>query len=215
MALPAKLRDCRSHSRVGTELLIVEGDSAGAAVAANRNQEFQAVLPLQGKPLNPVRAHQAKVLANATYQMLMQSIGTGVSAEFEFAQCRYERFVLLFDADADGIHASSLVLMFFYQWMRPLLDAGKIVMVRAPLLQVTYDGMNAPLGFESVERATQATERLIAEGKQNVSRKYFRGLGSIDPPTLRYHCIDPKTRNDFVLGASDAEEAIAIFNPRG
>jgi DNA gyrase subunit B len=213
-SLPIKLVDCRSSNRQEVELLIVEGDSASASVAACRNIQLQAVLPIQGKPLNAWRASQKKVAENRFYQAIIESIGAGWGPGFDLATCRYARVVLVFDPDADGIHCSMLVLMFFYRWMRPLLDAGRIHLVRAPLFQITHDGMVELVCVEDEPTAALEVQRMLAEGKANVIKKRFRGLGSMGQSVLSQYCVAPKTRKSVAMRASDAEAAIAIFSPK-
>lgn len=211
--LPAKLKDCGSFYRESTELFIVEGDSASASVVAARNQKLQAVLPIQGKPLNPIRASRNKVAHHPFYQDIICAIGTGWDSEFDLSKARYERVVLLFDPDADGIHCSMLVLMFFYRWMRPLLEAGRVHLVRAPLFQITYDGLDEPICLVREEEAIREVKRLTEEGKANIMRKRFRGLGSMEKGILKRHCVEPSTRKSEPMRVADAEAAIAMFAP--
>jgi DNA gyrase subunit B len=211
--LPAKLRDCKSFNVDSTELLIVEGDSASASVTATRIQSLQAVLPIQGKPLNPIRASRTKVAAFPFYQNIISTIGAGWDTEFDLSTCRYERVVLVFDPDADGIHCSMLVLMFFYRWMRPLLEAGRIHLVRAPLFQITCDEMEEPICLNDEEAGTIEVNRLKAEGRANVVKKRFRGLGSLPPTILWRYCVNPTTRDSEPMRVADAEAAIAVFSP--
>ncbi|MEQ1487852.1 MAG: toprim domain-containing protein, partial [Methylotenera sp.] len=113
---PIKLQDCRQHG-ANAELFLVEGDSAASAVSSLRNQQVQAVLPMQGKPLNTIKASAEKVVENALFKALIEALGAGVGDNFDLTKCRYSRIVLLMDADADGIHCGALMLMFFYRWM--------------------------------------------------------------------------------------------------
>lgn len=211
--LPAKLKDCGSFKVESTELLIVEGDSAAKAVDAARNRTLQAVLPIQGKPLNPLRSSRDLVAEYPFWQDIISAMGTGWDIEFDLSKIRYERVVLLFDPDADGIHSSMLVLMFFYRWMRPLLEAGRIHLVRAPLYEITYDGLVEPIYLVAEDARLKETDRLISEGKTNVVKTRFRGLGSIGPATLGRYCVNPTTRNSKTMQVADAEAAIEVFSP--
>ncbi len=130
-----KLEDCTGNG-AGTELFIVEGDSAASIVCRVRDERFQAVLPMQGKPLNAYRATPKKVVTNPWFAALTDAIGTGIGDDFALKKIRFARIVLLMDPDADGIHCGALLLMFFYRWMRPLLEAGHIAMARAPLATI-------------------------------------------------------------------------------
>lgn len=211
--MPEKLKDCGASAARQTELLIVEGDSACSSVDSVRDRSFQAVLPIQGKPLNPIRASRAKVAEHPFYQAIIGSLGAGWDDEFDLNKCRFDRVVLVFDPDADGIHCSMLVLMYFYRWMRPLLEAGRLHLVRAPLVQITYDGAPDLFCTDEEEFASKEISRLRAEGKSNVLKKRFRGLGSMSSDVLARYCIDPKTRKSHLLTLADAEAAIAVFTP--
>ena len=143
--LPLKLDDCTHHGiGSGAELYVVEGDSAAGAVSRMRNAHFQAVLPMQGKPLNTVRATAQKVVANPWFAALTTALGTGLGDAFEIKALRYDRVILLMDPDADGIHCGALVTMFFYRWMRPLLDNGRVGMARAPLATLVVQSVGHP-----------------------------------------------------------------------
>ncbi len=211
--MPEKLKDCRASATKQTELLIVEGDSACSSVDSVRDRSFQAVLPIQGKPLNPIRASRAKVAEHSFYQAIIGSLGAGWNDEFDINKCRFDRVVLVFDPDADGIHCSMLVLMFFYRWMMPILEAGRVHLVRAPLVQITYDGAPDLICMDDEDFASKEISRLSAEGKTNIMKKRFRGLGSMSPDVLARYCIDPKTRKSHLLAVADAEAAIAVFAP--
>jgi len=215
--LPPKLADFSPSvdrdKYVKTELLIVEGDSASTSVEVARDRSYQAVLPIQGKPLNAWRATRKKVAENFFYQAIIASIGAGWDTEFELSKSRYDRIVLVFDPDADGIHCSMLVLMFFYRWMRPLLDADRIELVRAPMFQITYDGLTELICIEEELAARTEVSRHIADGKTNVQKKRFRGLGSMGQAVLSQTCVKPSSRSSVIMRAADAEAAIAVFSP--
>jgi DNA gyrase/topoisomerase IV subunit B len=211
--LPAKLKDCGSFEVESTELFIVEGDSAAKAVEAARNRKLQAVMPIQGKPLNPLRSSRELVAEYPCWQDIISAMGCGWDTDFDLSKIRYERVVLLFDPDADGIHGSMLVLIFFYRWMRPLLEAGRIHLVRAPLYEITYDGVVEPIYLVAEDARINVADRLISEGKTNVVKKRFRGLESIGPAILRRYCVNPTTRNSAPMQVADAEAAIEVFSP--
>lgn len=211
--LPVKLKDCGAPDAIQTELLIVEGDSASSSVDSVRDRSFQAVLPIQGKPLNPIRASRAKVAEHPFYQAIIGSLGAGWDSEFDLNRCRFDRVVLVFDPDADGIHCSMLVLMFFYRWMRPLLEAGRLHLVRAPLVQITYEGATDLICTDDEEFAAREVVRLKAQGKVTVLKRRFRGLGSMGPEVVSQFCVHPSTRKSQQLCIADAEAAIAVFSP--
>ncbi len=217
---PIKLEDCRDHGPGSrAELFIVEGDSAAGAVTVLRNAGFQATLPMQGKPLNALRATPSKVQANELYVRLSESLGVSLR-DFEaengdLSRLRFERVLMLFDPDADGIHIGALMLMFFYRWMRPLLDSGRIEMIRAPLVAITWleRGSSTPckaFAF-SIAHSESIQGDLSRKGVQLVNIQHFRGLGSIDQALLNETCIQPSTRKTQIMSSVDAHAAIAVF----
>lgn len=209
---PVKLTDSRRHG-AGTELFIVEGDSAASTVAALRDGQFQAVLPMQGKPLNAIKASAEKVAAYPLFKALNESLGIDHSRPtadlFVWDDLRFERLVLLFDPDADGIHSGALMLMFVYQYLRPLLDQGRVLMIHAPWVQISLAGQQ-PLYACSEAQALALTQQLRAQGKTPQVVRY-RGLSGIDRAILMQTCIDPATRNARVMTEQDALAAIEIF----
>ena len=209
---PVKLTDSRRHG-AGTELFIVEGDSAASTVAALRDGQFQAVLPMQGKPLNAIKASAEKVAAYPLFKALNESLGIDHSRPtadlFVWDDLRFERLVLLFDPDADGIHSGALMLMFVYQYLRPLLDQGRVLMIHAPWVQISLTGQQ-PLYAYSEAQALTLTQHLRAQGKTPQVVRY-RGLSGIDRAILMQTCIDPATRNARVMTEQDALAAIEIF----
>jgi DNA gyrase/topoisomerase IV subunit B len=212
--LPPKLLDCTFQPEgVVTELMIVEGDSASSSVGAARDERFQAVLPIQGKPLNAWKASKKKVAANPYYQAIIEAIGAGWDDSFELEHSRYERIVLIFDPDADGIHCSMLVLMFFFRWMRPLLDSGRIYLIHPPMFEFTAPGLTETVCAANEEAAESEVNRLAEKGVRNVNRKRFRGLGSMGNAILSKYCVDPETRSALPMRAADATAAIAAFSP--
>lgn len=212
--LPPKLLDCSFQPPgVSAELMIVEGDSASSAVAVTRDEGFQAVLPIQGKPLNAWKASKKKVAANPFYQAIIESLGAGWDDEFQIDRVRYQRVILIFDPDADGIHCSMLVLMFFYRWMRPLLDAGKIFLIHPPMFELTATGLTEVVCAANEQAADLEWKRLNQAGFQNIHRKRFRGLGGMASSILSTYCVHPASRTAFQMRASDAVAAIEAFSP--
>ena len=209
---PVKLTDSRRHG-AGPELFIVEGDSAASTVAALRDGQFQAVLPMQGKPLNAIKASAEKVAAYPLFKALNESLGIDHSRPtadlFVWDDLRFERLVLLFDPDADGIHSGALMLMFVYQYLRPLLDQGRVLMIHAPWVQISLTEQQ-PLYAYSEAQALALTQQLRAQGKTPQVVRY-RGLSGIDRAILMQTCIDPATRNARVMTEQDALAAIEIF----
>lgn len=207
--LPIKLANSRQHG-AGSELFIVEGDSAASAVTSLRNSQFQAVLPMQGKPLNALKASVDKVNQYPLFKALVDSLDAGVGEGFDVSQMRFERIVLLFDPDADGIHSGALMLMFFYKFMRPLLDMGKILMVHPPWVQFAVKNHPAPIYAYSEAQSRDIGSKLTEQGHQFHTQRY-RGLAGIDRDVLVSACIAPETRVARVMAVSDAQAAIQVF----
>jgi DNA gyrase subunit B len=212
-----KFEDCALHGRgMGTELFIVEGDSASSSVINVRDPQRQAVLPMQGKPLNAMRGRGERVVAYALFQQVASALGVDMTnletGELsDLSTMRFDRVVLLFDPDADGIHCGALMLMFFYRWMRPLLASGAVCMVRPPFFVVSHGASDESLHAYSPDHAQRLVAELTRRGAANVKSQHHRGLASIDPPLLLSSCVDPVTRRADVMGVADAEAAIAAF----
>lgn len=212
---PSKLDDCTMHGPgTGAELFVVEGDSAASAVARVRDARHQAVLPMQGKPLNAARAARAKVESHPFFGPLAAALGTGVEATCDPRRLRYERVLVLTDPDADGIHCGFLVLLFFHRWMRPLLDAGKIEVVRPPWGEVVVAG-EIELAFSEPELAALADQSRISG--ETVVRRY-RGLAAVDSAMLHETCVAPATRRTARVSAAEVAsmiEVIEALEPEG
>jgi DNA gyrase subunit B/topoisomerase-4 subunit B len=205
---PIKLVDSRLHG-TGTELFIVEGDSAASVVANLRDAQFQAVLPMQGKPLNAAKATLEKAMNYPLFKALADSLGVKLGYDFNFNQLQFERVILLFDPDADGIHSGALMLLFFYQFMRPMLEAGKIEMIHAPWMQVSIQGQSPMYAFSEAQSLSLLTQ-LRAQGHEPITVRY-RGLAGIDREILFNTCINPTTRNARVMSSTDALMTIEVF----
>jgi DNA gyrase subunit B len=209
---PINLEDCLING-AGSELFLVEGESAALGVVRARNRQTQAVLPMQGKPLNAWKATRDRVAKFELFQKLTQAIGAGWGESFSIERVRYERILLLFDPDADGIHCGALMTMFFYRWMRPLLDSQRIVIVHPPLIKLTSRRLKNP-AFAYTEDDYQRAVRFFKEkGVSDVSVSRYRGLASLDEETLVSSCLRPETRRSSTVTIADAESAIAIFGP--
>lgn len=210
-----KLFDCDRSSTGPTvvrELLLVEGDSASKAVARARDRRFQAVLPMQGKPMNAIKASEAAARRNQWYQSLINTLGVGWSMQHP-DRLRYDRVLFLFDPDADGIHCGALMLMFFDRYLRPLLDANRVSLIKAPLFEITATGYGDSLHAFSEEHLRTIQE--VLEQQQIDHRHHrYRGLASLDETTLREVCLDPNSRTAHLLQHSDAEAAKKIFGRR-
>jgi DNA gyrase subunit B len=205
---PLKLDDCIDHGP-GTELYVVEGDSASSAVCRVRDERYQAVLPMQGKPLNAIKATPKKVAANPWFAALTQALGTGIGDAFDLSQARYERVILLMDPDADGIHCGALLLMFFRRWIEPLLTSGRIAMARAPMATIQANGTQFHVRSEQEHRAQ--SERLMEAGISSFETVRYRGLAGMDLAVLAATCVEPATRVLTTVEIADADSAIAVF----
>lgn len=213
---PLKLHDCKIHGPdSGAELFLVEGDSASANVAKCCDSQLQAVLPMQGKPLNAIKASTDRVADNPWFKALFDAIGIAKSARTKIPVSddglRYQRIVLLFDPDADGIHCGALMLMFFHRFLPSLLEQNRLLMVRPPLFRVTHERLQAPAYASSQAHYEHIVAQLKKNGVTDHQTLRYRGLGSLEETLLREHCIDPTTRKADLMGPCDAQMAIEVF----
>lgn len=203
-----KLADSKQHG-AGSELFVVEGDSASSTVVRLRDERFQAVLPMQGKPLNAMKATLNKVGSNPWFAALIDAIGADYGEYFELPNVRYEKIILLMDPDADGIHCGALLMMFFNRFMQPLLSSGRLALARAPMATIRHGSEIIHVRSEREQRAE--TERLGQAGVKNFEAVRYRGLAGMDMDVLAATCVHPATRSLLSLGIKDAEAAIAVF----
>ncbi len=206
---PIKLHDCREHG-LGSELFLVEGDSASKTVARARDSRFQAVLPMQGKPMNAMKASRNAAEKNELFRILIDCLGADWGDDFDLQAVRYERVILLFDPDADGIHCGALMLMFFFRWMRPLLESGRLCVVRPPLYEITSKDYTDAIHAYSEDHYRKLRDALD-EKKVSFKGQRYRGLASMNDDTLSKTCLDPETRRINRLENDDAQAAIAAF----
>jgi DNA gyrase subunit B len=200
VGMPDKLADCSQRSSVGTELFIVEGNSAGGSARDARDPRTQAILPLRGKVLNVERASLDKILANAEIQSLISAIGGGIGKDFDLDKVRYEKIIILSDADVDGGHIRTLLITFFYRQMFPLVDAGRLYVAEPPLYSVEISGQKTYVADEA------ARQRIVEENSgRQLSFARFKGLGEMDYPELRETCMQPTTRSLVQITVDAAE----------
>ena len=193
------------------ELIIVEGESGGSSVCRARDERLQAVFPMQGKPMNATKADQGAIESNQWFASLSDALGCRVGDECRETDCRYGRLVLLFDADADGIHSRTLMLLFFHEWLAPLLSAGIIHDVFPPLWKVDWAGSNYPY-FARTDSELQVIRQTLDErGVTDFKTRRYRGIGSMEAEVLRETCLNPVTRTLHQLRPDHAADALRVI----
>ena len=191
LRLPGKLVDCSATNREGTELFIVEGDSAGGSAKMARDRTYQALLPLRGKILNVLGAASSKLGQNQEINDLCQALGVNMGTKFNVEDLRYDKIIIMTDADVDGAHIASLLMTFFFTQMRPMIDAGHLYLACPPLFRLTQ-GAKRVYCIDEAERDVWLEKGLGGKGKIDVSR--FKGLGEMDAKDLKETTMDPKSR---------------------
>ncbi|MDD2431231.1 MAG: DNA topoisomerase (ATP-hydrolyzing) subunit B [Firmicutes bacterium] len=211
--LPGKLADCSKKDSEGTEIYIVEGDSAGGTAKQSRNREYQAILPLRGKILNVEKHGEDKILGNAEIKAMIRAFGTGYGDSFDLSNARYERIVIMTDADVDGAHIRTLLLTFFYRYMRPLIDEGRVFAAQPPLYKIEErrDRADKWLKYAWSDEELERYKLEFEEANKTYSIQRYKGLGEMDADQLQETTMDPKSRVMVRLTINDAEEADKIF----
>lgn len=207
-SLPGKLADCSEQEVDKCEVYLVEGDSAGGTAKGGRDRHFQAILPLRGKVLNVEKARLDKIIDTDSLKPIIAALGCGVGASFDISKIRYGRIIIMADADIDGSHIRTLLLTFFFRYMRPLIDLGHIFIAVPPLYKISFDKKNFVYAYTDEQR-----DKILEENKD---RKYdiqrYKGLGEMNADQLWETTMNPETRLMYQVLTEDAEKADQLFS---
>ena len=206
-SLPGKLADCSEKDTTMTEIYLVEGDSAGGTAKQGRDRRYQAILPLRGKILNVEKARLDKILANAEIRSMITAFGTGIGQDFDITKSRYNKIIIMTDADVDGAHIRTLLLTFFYRYMRPLIEEGHVFIAQPPLYQIKK-GQKQWYAYSDQE----LSDRLDEIGREGITIQRYKGLGEMNAEQLWDTTMNPEYRTILQVSMEDSIAADKIFS---
>ena len=206
-SLPGKLADCSEKDTTMTEIYLVEGDSAGGTAKQGRDRRYQAILPLRGKILNVEKARLDKILANAEIRSMITAFGTGIGQDFDITKSRYNKIIIMTDADVDGAHIRTLLLTFFYRYMRPLIEEGHVFIAQPPLYQIKK-GQKQWYAYSDQE----LSDRLDEIGREGITIQRYKGLGEMNAEQLWNTTMNPEHRTILQVSMEDSIAADKIFS---
>ena len=210
-SLPGKLTDCIVKDPSKTEIYIVEGEAAGGSAKNGSDSKYQAILPLWGKMLNVEKARADKVYGNDKLTPVIQALGTGIGEGFSMEKLRYDKIIIMADADVDGAHIQTLLLTFFFRFMKPLIEAGHIYLAKPPLYKLSR-GKKSRVAFSDEERDLISEELKDNDTNAKVDISRYKGLGEMNPEELWETTMDPKNRILLKVTMEDAERANDVFS---